>query len=949
MQLPLALSLLFLAGLSPLPALSAKAASAEAETFVRFPKGIQVANRGGLLRLEARTDTIIRVSFAPEASFFERASLALVPPSGSPSVESGSDGKEAWLRTSALQARVDLATGAVRFLSLDGREIAAELPEGRELSPALVQGERTYHVRQRWREIKDEHLYGLGQRQLDFLDLKGHDLDLWQRNTHVVVPFLLSNKGYGVFWNNTSLTRFGDLRQYEPVPEPQLLDKNGKPGGLSVTYFGDARFEQRVDEGTAAGIAIDVRGLPEGVCNAQISPKLPAGDVSIRWEGYLQPELTGTHTLRTYSGGGLRLWVDGKLLIDHWRQEWLPDEEIVRVPLVAGKRHALRIDWVKDQKAAHLQLRWKTPSFDLSTSLWSEVGEGIDYFFVYGPQPAKVLAGYREITGRAPLMPQWAFGLWQSRQRYKTAQESLDVVKGFRSRKIPFDNIVQDWFYWKQDAWGSHLFDPERFPDPDAWIRELHAQHAHLMLSVWGKFYQGTDTFEELRKKGFIYQPNLDAKQKDWLGYVFTFYDAFNPEARKLYWSQIESRLFKKGVDAWWMDASEPDLLPLSVLEVQKERMNPNALGSGARALNAYSLVHAQAVYEGQRGAAPDQRVFNLTRSGFAGMQRYAAAVWSGDITSTWTALRKQIPAALGFTLSGMPYWTMDSGGFAVPQRFLHPSAEDAEEWRELNTRWFQFSTFVPLLRVHGEEPNREMWELGGEGHPAYAAHLKFDRLRYRLLPYIYSLAGAVTHENGTMLRPLVLDFPDDERAATITDQFLFGPAIMVSPVYSYRARERKVYLPATEGGWYEFWTGAWRAGGKQQASEAPYDTIPLHIRAGSIVPTGPELQYTGEKPANPLVVYVFAGADGSFSLYEDDGLTYGYERGAYSLIPLSWNDRTQTLRIGDRKGSFPGMLEKRRLQVVLIDRKSNTGFSFDPKPTAETTYSGQAVELRLR
>ena len=468
-----------------------------------------------------------------------------------------------------------------------------------------------------------------------------------------------------------------------------------------------------------------------------------------------------------YSNGGIRLFVDGRLLIDHWRQSWLPEKDVARCQFVKGRPARIRIDWIKDQGANTFVFRWKTPSPDSDTSLWSEVGRGVDYTFVYGPSIDRVVQGYRDVTGRATMPPRWAFGLWQSRQRYETQQQSLDVVDGYRKRGIPFDNIVQDWFYWRADQWGSHEFDPARFPDPVGWIKAIHDRHANLMISVWGKFYPGTKNFDELRSKGYLYEPNLAEGRRDWVNQRFTFFDPFTPGARDMFWSQIDRELFKKGVDAWWMDASEPDLMSVPNLEGHRARMVPTGLGKPSKGINLYALATAQAVFEGQRKAASDQRVFNLTRSGYAGQQRYGATTWSGDITSTWSALARQIPAGLGFSISGNPYWTMDTGGFSVPSRFASRNAkpDDVDEWRELNTRWFEFATFVPILRLHGEFPYREIWQFGGETSPAYRAMLRFDRLRYRLMPYLYSLAGGgnagrrhddAPHGNGLPGRPAV-------------------------------------------------------------------------------------------------------------------------------------------------------------------------------------------------
>jgi alpha-D-xyloside xylohydrolase len=455
-----------------------------------------------------------------------------------------------------------------------------------------------------------------------------------------------------------------------------------------------------------------------------------------------------------------------------------------------------------------------------------------------------------------------------------------------------------------------------------------------------------------MRSQGFLFTHNLSEGLRDWVGdggYPYTFYDAFNPEAGKLFWAQMEKTLFRKKVDAWWLDAPEPDLLPTPTLDGQRTHMHPTALGSGSRMLNAYSLYNSKTVYEGQRSVAPDQRVFILTRSAYAGQQHYGAAVWSGDISSTWTALRAQIPAGLGLSVSGIPYWSMDIGGFSVPARFAadHPKPEDLEEWRELNARWFQFGAFVPLLRAHGEAPKREMWEFGGDSSPAYQTELKFDRIRYRLLPYLYSLAGAVTRDGGTLMRPLVMDFRGDAKARDVSDQYMFGPAFLVSPVTTYKARNRAVYLPAAPG-WYDFWSGAAVAAGKTIDVPAPYDSMPVHIKAGSIVPTGPEIMYTDEKPADPIVLWVYAGADGEFTLYEDDGLTYGYEKGASTRIAIRWNDAARTLTIGKREGAYPSMQKARTFEVVLVSKAKPVGFSFSPKADRSVRYDGASIEVKL-
>jgi len=934
----------------------------------RASDGVLVNVNEDLLKIEVCAADVIRVAYAKDRSFFARKSLAAQPKRCDGAKWTLSEGAGgATLTTAKLRVHIELTTGRVSFLDLAGKPVLEEKEWGRTLMPATVMGENTQHVGQEWIPQEGEALYGLGENQLGLLDIKGYDLDLWQHNGTIVIPFLVSSRGWGVLWDNTSFTRFGDLRELEPIPAERLFDAHGKRGGLTGWYYGGADFKHLVGERVDRVVDIALSSK-ERRPNQLIYAGLPEGPASVRWAGEVEADVTGDYTFQTFSNSGIKVWIDDRLVINHWRQGWLPWKDVARVHLEGKRRHKVRLEWSKDQNMETVQLLWKPPAASSplasratgktpppkppTTSLWSEVGDGIDYTFVYGPEIDEVVAGYRRITGQAPMIPRWALGLWQSRQRYETSKQSLDAVDGFRSRGIPFDNIVQDWFYWKEDSWGSHEFDPVRFPDPDKWVRDIHDRHARVMISVWGKFYPGTKNFEEMRTHGFLYQRNLSEGLRDWVGdggYPYTFYDAFNPEAGKLFWSQMERTLFRKHVDAWWLDAPEPDLLPTPTLDGQRTHMNPTALGSGPRMLNAYSLVNSKTVYEGQRSAAPDQRVFILTRSAFAGQQHYGAAVWSGDITSTWTALRAQIPAGLGLSVSGIPYWSMDIGGFAVPARFAaeHPTQEDAEEWRELNVRWFQFGTFVPLLRVHGEAPKREMWELGGEYHAAYKAELSFDRIRYRLLPYIYSLAGAVTHEGSTIMRPLVMDFRGDAKARDVNDQYMFGPAFLVSPVTTYKARSRSVYLPHAAG-WYDFWSGASVAAGKTIDVHAPYDSMPVHVRAGAIVPTGPEIAYTDEKPADPILLWVYAGADGEFTLYEDDGLTYGYEKGAFARIPIRWNDASRTLTIGKREGAFPGMQMERTFDVVVVSKGKPVGFSFTPKTDKTVRYGGAAVEVKM-
>jgi alpha-D-xyloside xylohydrolase len=914
---------------------------AQETPFTRQPDGITIHVTGQTVRVQVITDSILHITATPTGATLRPSIAVIAQPSTSTPWQASSSASEAILTTARIKATVNLATGAISFADAHtGAPILAEA--ARTLTPAEVQGEKTWHIEQQWLPNSDESLFGLGQQQLGIVDLKGYDLDLWQHNTNVVVPYLVSSRGYGIFWDNTSFTRFGDLRPFEPIQAYQLFDTRGVSGGLTVTYPGTS-----IPPASSSALSVDFVSHP----GASAAP-------TTEWNGSVLAPVTGDYQLRAYHNGGLKVWIDGKLVMDHWLQAWLTTDQQVKLPLAAGKYYKIRI-LTDGEQQTRMRLWWKTPG-DPHTSLWSEVGDGVQYDFVYGPKLDDVVAGYRTLTGKAVMMPSWIFGLWQSRQRYETAQQSLDVVKQFRARRIPFDNIVQDWQYWHPDSWGSHEFDPARFPDPRAWIADIHKLHANLMISVWGKFNPNTENARQMQARGFLYQPDLDEHMKDWIGFPYTFYDAFNADARKLFWQQIDAGLFSKGIDAWWMDASEPDLLPgepPSTPQDQQNHMPITALGSGARMLNGWALENAKSIYEGQRGSSPNQRVFTLTRSGYAGQQRFAAATWSGDVTSTWTAFARQITAGLGMSLAGVPYWTTDTAGYTMQTRFMAhgegtaPNPADEDEFRELNARWFQFSTFTPLLRVHGEVRPREMWLLGkdasgGTDTPVYNAELKYDRIRYRLFPYIYSLAGAVTQHDATILRPLVMDFPADTRARTLTDEFLFGPSLLVAPVVHYKQRSREVYLPGATP-WYNLWTGRLVASPTIEA-DAPYDDTPVFVRAGSILPLGPDIQYIGERPEDPITLHLYTGADGTFTLYEDQGRTFDYERGAFTEIPIAWSESTHTLTLGRRSGSFPEMLRRRVFQIVVTSPATPAAFSLTAKPIRTVAYEGSPVAVKL-
>jgi alpha-D-xyloside xylohydrolase len=573
----------------------------------------------------------------------------------------------------------------------------------------------------------------------------------------------------------------------------------------------------------------------------------------------------------------------------------------------------------------------------------SESGEMVDYYFIYGPSFDSIIASYREATGEAPMFPKWAFGLFQSQDRYKSQAEVLSVKDNYRKNNIPVDCIVQDWFYWEPDVIGSHKFWPERYPDPKAMVAELHNANLHVMISIWPVMAKGTANYNAMAKAGnltTILWDNVMTHTFD------NYYDAHSEKARKMYWDQARDSLIKpQGWDAWWVDQCEPDNGTL----LDERRKAVFAIGKGIDYFNTYSLMHSTGLYENWRKDIPEKRAFFLIRQAFAGQQRNAATLWSSDITCTWNAFRNQVPQGINACVSGIPYWTSDIGGYHFHWQALDWSAPKN---RELFTRWFQFGTFSPVFRIHGKGERAlfsDNWDATTK-----SILLNYDNLRYRLLPYIYSLAWKVTNEGYTIMRSLAFDFPDDDAIKSIPDQYMFGPAIMVNPVtkslYNLSngqdiKKTRKVYLPKMSD-WYDFWTGKLIAGGQTIDADAPIETIPLYVRAGSIIPMGPYLQYATEKAADPIEIRVYTGANADFVLYEDENDTYNYESGKYSTITMNWNEAEKTFTIKDRNGKFPGMLENRTFKIVWVN--SNNGTGVEPAKKAEIIqYTGKEIKIK--
>jgi alpha-D-xyloside xylohydrolase len=557
----------------------------------------------------------------------------------------------------------------------------------------------------------------------------------------------------------------------------------------------------------------------------------------------------------------------------------------------------------------------------------SEVADMVDYYFLYGPDFDKIIGAYREMTGASPMFGKWAYGFWQCKNKYESQAEVLSVAHKYRELHIPLDNIVQDWFWWK--IMGEPVFN-KNYPDPKGMIDDLHKNNFHVMFSFWPYFRPGSPIYGEMDKRGYFVDKT---KVSGFHPAGQALYDAFNPAAREYYWKLMDKGLFQIGADAWWLDTDEPET---EGRETNILVTNKVALGSGARYANLYPLMTTSAVYEGQRKTSEQKRVFILSRSVFAGAQRNSIAAWSGDVESNWLSFARQIPAGLNFELSGMPYWTTDIGGFIIGN-------PDDPAYRELFVRWFEYGTFCPIFRLHGTRTTNqnELWSYGAE---AQAILTSYDRLRYRLMPYIYSLAWRTTSEAYTPMRALAMDFRTDTRALNIGDQFLFGPALLVNPVTEPGATSRRMYLPKAK--WYDFWTGRTANGGEMIETTAPLGRIPLFVRGGSIVPLGPDVEYATEKPADPIELRVYPGANASFTLYEDENDTYNYEKGSRATIRLDWDDTARKLMIGERQGKFPGMLETRTFHVVLVS--DNHGVGIEPAKEADQTveYLGRAVTV---
>jgi alpha-D-xyloside xylohydrolase len=701
---------------------------------------------------------------------------------------------------------------------------------------------------------------------------------------------------------------------------PWMLDASQSCAGAPFQFAQDAKSATLKTENLEVSF-----GLERG----NLSFRAVNGDVLLR-EGYSLPrtyepvQMNGESTYRvterfspspTEALYGLGQHQNGMLNYRGATIELGQNNTDVAIPLLLSSR-GYALMW---NTAA---LTYVDNRFPSELTLSAIAGQSIDYYFIYGPEMDTIIHEYRSMTGHTPMLPKWAYGFFQSKDRYVSLDEILNIARRYRDEHIPLDAMVQDWFWWKTEG------DPEfnaNYHDVAKDIETLHKQNVHTMISVWGLLDPASKTFKTLEAKNLLI-PGAHV------------YDPSSPEARDIYWNRLPGKLLAHGWDAFWLDSAEPEeYWPHMGDAILRNKQL--AIGNGAEYTNVFPLLHTLGVQNHWKEATDRKRVFLLTRSAFLGQQRVGATVWSGDVYTSYWALSHQVPAGLNFALSGYPYWTTDIGGYWP----AFPGAVEQPAYQELYARWFEFGTFCPIFRSHGHRPDNEIWTYD-KVEPTL---ILYDQLRYRLMPYIYSLAWKVTSEDYTIQRPLVMDWRADEKTWNIGDEFMFGPAILVNPLLKANATRRSVYLPPSPK-WYDFWTGVSTLGGQEIEAEAPLDRMPLYARAGSILPMGPEIEYAAQNPGGPIELRIYRGADGQFDLYEDAGDSYDYEKGQHSVIPIRWNDSASVLTVGRREGSFPEMVEKRTFRIVVVGSGHGVGEEVTSNSDKEITYQGAEIKVSL-
>jgi alpha-D-xyloside xylohydrolase len=831
----------------------------------------------GVLNIIPLSDKAIRVQW--EKGMKEEREFVLVNKLPVPAFKVSETPSKLALSTNFMKVMFDKQTGAIDYNDNTGKRFLCEIPGTRKLTPSSVMGEPCFVAEQTFDSPPGEYLFGLGQFQDGQYNLRNVSRKLVQVNSQIAIPFLYSGRGYGLLWHQYGLTEFN------PADNRVALAKKDTATGGATMDVTTTSGTQRVSRQQA--LYTGTLNIPK---DGDYTMMLDLGNMESR------------HLLV----------IDDKAYIDQ-SNLWLPPAVSTIVHLKAGE-HAIQV-LCKSTNTPNL--KWK-PIGD-QTTFRSPNAKSLDYIVFYGKNADDVIASYRNLSGNVPMLPLWAYGFWQCRERYTSGKHLVQTIEEFRKRKLPVDVIVQDWQYWGKNGWGVPKFDTTNYPNPDLFIKQLHNFNAQFSISVW----------ENLDKKSSVAKEYLDKKlyldNSSWI-------DIYNPETQKTHWDALNKNLFSLGVDSWWMDATEPENDALAGKQTY--------FGLGEFYRLTYPLFVSKAIYDGQRATDPSKRVAILTRSAFAGQQRYGTINWSGDIGSSWDAFKRQIVAGLNYSLTGMPFWTTDIGGFFRPGRGQYTDLG----YHDILTRWFQWGAFNPVFRIHGYQTETEPWKYGDTVMNDMRSMLN---LRYRLMPYIYSEAWQVSKKGSTIMRPMVMDFKNDSTAITQSYQYMFGKSILVAPVTEAGVTEWNVYLPKSNG-WYNFWTGKRFTGGQTIKTDAPQDKIPLFVRAGSVVPMGKFLQYTSEKPMDTLEIRVYSGADGEFALYNDEGNNYNYEKGKYQVIPFKWNQQQQVLTIDKLQGGYEGALKKRVLNIVWVNESNGKGIEISS--TAKTiVYTGEKISVRQR
>lgn len=849
------------------------------KSFKQLSDRVNVTLADGTLSICPLSDNAVRIKFY-KVSEGNLPELVFTSGSVMPVFQVVDSPSKLEIKAPKITVSLDKQTGKLSYADKAGKVFLSEKAGSRKLTPDIIQGEACFAVEQSFESPADESIFGLGQFQDGQYNLKNIARRLTQVNTQIAIPFIYSSKGYGLLWHQYGLTDFNPADNFIALQKQEQSSTGNNQMAEVTTTSGTQKVSQN-------------QSLYQGKFN------VPAdGDYSI----FLDLGDMGNRHF---------VVIDGKPCMDQSNM-WLPPTSGTLVQLKAGE-HDVQVLCKSNNTP---KLSWKQA--DNFTTFRSPIAKALDYVVFYGPSADNVIATYRNLSGNAPMFPKWAYGFWQCRERYTSGSHLVETVKEFRKRQLPVDVIVQDWQYWGDRGWGVPQFDEKKYPNPAGFIKELHDLNAHFNISIWSNPDKNSTIGKEyVAKNRFI--PNTK-----WLDY-------FNPETRKEYWNTLKVNMFDNGVDSWWMDAVEPEN---DALKGEKTH-----IGAGDFYRLTYPLMVSQAVYEGQRESSSDKRVCILTRSAFSGQQRYGVINWSGDIGYTWDVFRNQIVAGLNFSITGLPYWTTDIGGFFRPGRSQYTD----EKYHELLTRWYQWGTFNPIFRMHGYQTETEPWKFGQKVEDNMR---KMLNLRYRLLPYIYSEAWQVTKNGSTMMRPLVMDFNGDTAAVSRQFQYMFGKSILTAPVTEANVIEWNVYLPKSAG-WFDFWTGKQFKGGQTVRTAAPLDRIPLFVKAGSIIPMGKIIQSTAEK-SDTLEIRVYKGANGEFTLYEDEGDSYNYEKGKYSNISFRWNEKNQSLTIGDKQGNYSGSLTKRVFNIVLVSENNGNGIA-QGRSKITVIYSGRNVIWKLK